>query len=155
MDAAFKRLPIESDELLPRRQSAPALDARPMTRFTIMFLAHRKPTFAAALAVFSIALPLGNLAFAQFDSSTTIANAERAAQSVIVSVPSPTRSHVELPAASSEAVTLAQNERAAQRAIVGVPFSRTATLPGRYDTLGGVSLARAERAAQQVIVGAP
>jgi len=118
-----------------------------------MFLAHRKPTFAAALAVFSIALPLGNLAFAQFDSSTTIANAERAAQSVIV--PSPTRSHVELPAASSEAVTLAQNERAAQRAIVGVPFSRTATLPGRYDTLGGVSLARAERAAQQVIVGAP
>jgi len=117
-----------------------------------MFLANRKPTFTAALAVLSIALPLGNLAFAQSDSSATIANAERAAQSAIVDLPSHTHSLVATSVASPEAVTLAQNERAAQRAIVDAPISTE--LAGHRSTIGGANLAQAERAAQQVIAGA-
>jgi hypothetical protein len=117
-----------------------------------MFLANRKPTFTAALAVLSIALPFGNLAFAQSDSSATIAYAERAAQSVIVDLPSRTHSLVAMSAASSE-VTLAQNERAAQRAIVDAPLGAT-ELAGHRNTIGGASLAQAERAAQQAIAGA-
>ena len=118
-----------------------------------MFLANRKPTFTAALTVLSIALPLGNLAFAQSDSSATIANAERAAQSAIVDLPSHAHSLVATSGASSEAVTLAQNERAAQRAIVDAPAG-TSELAGHRSTIGGATLAQAERAAQQVIAGA-
>ncbi|HEY0230014.1 MAG TPA: hypothetical protein VGC55_02080 [Dokdonella sp.] len=120
-----------------------------------MFPAYRKSTFTAALAVLAIALPFGTLAFAQSGGSAGIANAERAAQSVIADTASPTHSPLAVSSASSieGQVTLAQNERAAQRAIVDSPVRGVAANDARHETIGAATLAQAERAAQQAITG--
>lgn len=115
-----------------------------------MFLTTKKTSLNAALAVLAIALPLGSQAFAQ--TAVTIDDGVRAAQSVIVDLPSQPRSHVAV-SGTSERVTLADNERAAQRAIAGSSTSDVAANGTRHQTFGGATLARSERAAQEAIVG--
>jgi len=117
-----------------------------------MFLATKKTSLNAALAVLAMALPLGSQAFAQ--TAATIDDGVRAAQSVIVDLPSQSGSHAAL-SDKSERVTLADNERAAQRAIVGSPASDIAASGSHRQTFGGATLARGERAAQEAIVGVP